>query len=178
VASKSKRPIEAAHDRDRIIVRLPDGMRDKLADLAQANGRSMTAEAVAAIERHLQGTNRIAELWEFFEKHRSNIEMISVIRAAVINLEIYAESTGGGQFRSWGMSAIHRENKRQTEIAALPKLTDEQAAEIRRLLAERGLNEKRLLRYLNAPTIEEIHGFERALSAVDLGPKNKKSPPA
>lgn len=36
---------------DRFIVRLPDGMRDKIAELAKQNSRSMNAEIVARLER-------------------------------------------------------------------------------------------------------------------------------
>lgn len=35
---------------DKVIVRLPDGMRDKLKEAASANGRSMNAEIVARLE--------------------------------------------------------------------------------------------------------------------------------
>lgn len=38
---------------DRFIVRLPDGMRDKIAELAKQNSRSMNAEIVARLERSL-----------------------------------------------------------------------------------------------------------------------------
>lgn len=36
---------------DRIMVRLPDGMRDRLKEAANANNRSMNAEVVARLER-------------------------------------------------------------------------------------------------------------------------------
>lgn len=35
---------------DKVIVRLPDGMRDRLKDAAKANNRSMNAEIVARLE--------------------------------------------------------------------------------------------------------------------------------
>ena len=38
---------------DKIIVRLPDGLRDRLGELAQINGRSANAEAVKALEAWL-----------------------------------------------------------------------------------------------------------------------------
>lgn len=38
---------------DKIIVRLPDGLRDRLGELAQVNGRSANAEAVKALEAWL-----------------------------------------------------------------------------------------------------------------------------
>ena len=44
-----------AHDLDRIIIRLPDGMRRQLSERARGNLRSITAEAVAALDRHLNG---------------------------------------------------------------------------------------------------------------------------
>jgi hypothetical protein len=39
---------------DRIIVRLPDGMRDRLAELAKSNKRSVNAEVVSCLETLLQ----------------------------------------------------------------------------------------------------------------------------
>ena len=56
-----------AHDRDRIIVRLPDGIRDQIAKMADENGRSMTAEVVAAIEDHLARPTTIAVMQERIE---------------------------------------------------------------------------------------------------------------
>jgi hypothetical protein len=38
-----------AKDADKFIVRLPDGMRQKIMDAAQANNRSMNAEIVARL---------------------------------------------------------------------------------------------------------------------------------
>lgn len=38
---------------DRIIIRLPDGMRDRLHERAQANGRTMTAEVVELLQAGL-----------------------------------------------------------------------------------------------------------------------------
>lgn len=47
---------------DKVIVRLPDGMRDHLKDVAQLNKRSMNAEIVAQLEQHRALTESIAEL--------------------------------------------------------------------------------------------------------------------
>jgi Arc-like DNA binding domain len=57
-----KKQATSAHDLDRIIIRLPEGMREKVAGLAAANGRSMTAEVVAALERHLQHDDKLASV--------------------------------------------------------------------------------------------------------------------
>lgn len=43
-----------SQSQDKFIVRLPDGMRDSLKRLAEANKRSMNAEIVAALEAHLK----------------------------------------------------------------------------------------------------------------------------
>ena len=40
---------------ERIIVRLPDGMRDRLAELAKSNNRSVNAEVVSCLEALLKG---------------------------------------------------------------------------------------------------------------------------
>src|SRR5437016_5639728 len=91
VAKRQK--AENIHDRDRIIVRLPEGMRDKIAAMALANSRSMTAEVIAALEQHLKGADRISQLWEVFEKHREDIEAIPRIWEAVENLEWHVENS-------------------------------------------------------------------------------------
>ncbi|WP_439395193.1 Arc family DNA-binding protein [Bradyrhizobium sp. PMVTL-01] len=40
---------------DKFVVRLPDGMREKLAEAAQANNRTMNAEIVSRLEQSLSG---------------------------------------------------------------------------------------------------------------------------
>lgn len=42
-------------DSDKFIIRLPDGMRDRIKAAAEANNRSMNAEIVARLERSLNG---------------------------------------------------------------------------------------------------------------------------
>jgi plasmid stability protein len=50
----SEKPIR---DYDRLILRLPDGMREALKTRAELNARSMNAEAVAILERALQASS-------------------------------------------------------------------------------------------------------------------------
>jgi hypothetical protein len=76
------------------MLRLPPGLRDKVAARAVQNGRSMNTEIIEAIERHLQGADRITRLWEFFERHREGIEGVPLLLTAVENLEIFAERSG------------------------------------------------------------------------------------
>jgi hypothetical protein len=46
-----KKPVQQpAAEADKFIVRLPPGMRDRIADAARANGRSMNAEVVARLQ--------------------------------------------------------------------------------------------------------------------------------
>jgi plasmid stability protein len=96
VARKTKP--NTAHDLDRIIVRLPDGMRDQIAQLAEANGRSMTAEVVAALEQHLKGPDRISAIEAFIERHRESIETLDQLWTSIDRLErmvrIHEENIG------------------------------------------------------------------------------------
>lgn len=39
-----------SRDLNRFLVRMPDGMRDRIAEIAKANGRSMNAEIVRTLE--------------------------------------------------------------------------------------------------------------------------------
>ena len=50
----SKKPPAPSDTADKFMLRLPDGMRDQIAELAKANGRSMNAEIIARIEFSLQ----------------------------------------------------------------------------------------------------------------------------
>jgi hypothetical protein len=47
-----KKPLAA--DAEKFMIRLPEGMRDRIAGAAKTNGRSMNAEVVARLERSLE----------------------------------------------------------------------------------------------------------------------------
>ena len=53
---KTKRA-STGRESDKYIVRFPDGMRDKIADVAKTNGRSMNAEIVHRLESSFSETN-------------------------------------------------------------------------------------------------------------------------
>lgn len=56
---------------DKVIVRLPDGMRDRIKAAADANNRSMNAEIVAALEEKYPAPtpdDRFAELVEWLSR--------------------------------------------------------------------------------------------------------------
>jgi plasmid stability protein len=167
---QQQQPTISAHDLDRIIVRLPEGMRERLTELAAANGRSMTAEVVAALDNHLKSESRINQLWDFFERHRENIELIPVVRAAVENLELYAERSGDdfqGGLRAWRW---HKE--REAHDAAQPPITPDQAEQIRALIHETGTNEAKLLAVFRAPRVEEIRNFKKAIFYLERAKEN------
>lgn len=64
---------KAGRGSDQYMIRLPDGMRDAIAKRADGNDRSMNAEIISAIRKHLDGANRFDELEAFIEKHREEI---------------------------------------------------------------------------------------------------------
>jgi plasmid stability protein len=47
---------------DPYMVRLPDGLRERIKRRAAVNGRSLNSEIVDAIERHLERGDRLDEL--------------------------------------------------------------------------------------------------------------------
>src|SRR5205814_471998 len=72
--TKKRRPqATAGRGSDKFILRLPEGMRVRLALLAKGNGRSMNAEVIAALEKHFENDDAIAELWNKVEKLESKV---------------------------------------------------------------------------------------------------------
>lgn len=57
-----------ARDQNRFLVRMPDGMRDRIAQAAKANGRSMNAEIIHRLELTFEGLPSTPE--EFEKVHR------------------------------------------------------------------------------------------------------------
>jgi Arc-like DNA binding domain len=76
------------------MLRLPPGLRDKVAARAAQNDRSMNTELIEAIEHHLQGADRITRLWEFYERHRESMASVPLLLTAIENLEMFAERSG------------------------------------------------------------------------------------
>ncbi|MFG1184329.1 Arc family DNA-binding protein [Xanthobacter aminoxidans] len=69
-------------DFDKFMLRMPEGMRDRITREAKANGRSMNAELIARIEKTLEDdsalvklTDRVQELEADFEKRLQDIEL-------------------------------------------------------------------------------------------------------
>jgi hypothetical protein len=49
---------------DQILLRLPPGLKARVAERAESTGRSMNAEIVVAIQKHLQRGSRLEVLWQ------------------------------------------------------------------------------------------------------------------
>jgi Arc-like DNA binding dprotein len=60
VAKKPIRP--AGRGSDQFVIRFPEGMRDRVANLAAANGRSMNAELIDRLEKSMSYNDSIQEL--------------------------------------------------------------------------------------------------------------------
>src|SRR5680860_666458 len=59
---------------DQFIVRLPDGMRDRIKAAADANNRSMNAEIVAMIEEQLNKSNKQDGLLQMLRQIAENLD--------------------------------------------------------------------------------------------------------
>lgn len=60
---KSRKPSQTNRESDKIIVRLSEGMRARIAEMAASNGRSMTAEVNAALDAHIANNDEVQKLW-------------------------------------------------------------------------------------------------------------------
>lgn len=59
------------------MLRLPDGLKAKIAALAEANGRSMNSELIDAALHHLERPSRLDAIEAFIEKHRKMLDQMS-----------------------------------------------------------------------------------------------------
>lgn len=92
-ASMARKPFPS-ETQERFIVRFPDGMRDRIADVARENNRSMNAEIVARLEGsfigappRLKSDNSEAErirnqLIELVERKRKNEQVLAHLKEA------------------------------------------------------------------------------------------------
>ncbi len=69
-----------SRDLDKVIVRLPDGMRDRLKAAAEANKRSMNAEIIARLDRSfMSGIARRSE--EMADDSRAILRQLTTLEA-------------------------------------------------------------------------------------------------
>ena len=77
-----ERKLYPSEKQDRLIVRFPDGMREKIGALARANGRSMNAEVIDRLQRTL-----VAEPGgDGADKTEAGLKMLSEIHEMVSKL--------------------------------------------------------------------------------------------
>jgi hypothetical protein len=113
MAKKTAKKI-AGKDADQYMLRLPTGLRDRVARRAAENGRSMNTEIIEAIEKHLLSADRVTQLWEIFEKHREYLEAIPHIWDAVEELEMSMSKVAGENqehLRRWRMEQEEKAEK-------------------------------------------------------------------
>lgn len=175
MAKKVAKP--PAREGDQYMIRMPPGLRERISQRAAANGRSTSAEIVDAIEKHLEGADRITQIWDILKKYQQDIEDVGLIRRAVLILE-GAISRGDHDF--YGLLTMASEDKARAErVAKLPPITAEQAAHIRALIKETDAPEDKILKLLRASSIEEIKEYDRAVWILEArGRHPKDEPPA
>ena len=75
----SKRP---GRDSDQFIVRLPAGMRDRIAEMADRQGRSMNSEVIDALEKHIEMNQDFWTLTERVERLEDIVKNLDGVPAA------------------------------------------------------------------------------------------------
>jgi hypothetical protein len=155
----------AAKDADQYMLRLPPGLRDRVARRAAENGRSMNTEIVEAIEEHLTRADRVTQLWELFRKHQENIEAIPWLVSAVGQIESYLDRAGDSDtpmvLHKWSGQKRH-----DAYVANLPLVTAEQVKTIKALLKEIGRDEKHFLDAMGVSRIEDVRDFAQVMGIL------------
>jgi hypothetical protein len=153
----------AAKDADQYMLRLPPGLRDKVAARAAENGRSMNTEIIDAIEKHLKDADRITLLWGLFEKHREDLEAIPYIWGAVEYLENEVGKVTGQE--NWPLTRWREEKEEKARQPAPPPKSADQGSMRRRKLEEE-------LAALRA----HARDLEERIRAIE--PEKQRDPPA
>jgi hypothetical protein len=102
------RKISPSELQDRIIVRLPDGMRDDLAEIAKSNNRSVNAEVVSCLERLLTRhsskhpdtgvAEEVAPMAELRDQMSKLSQEMAQLRAFIQSAVSAAPLSDGGRF--------------------------------------------------------------------------------
>jgi hypothetical protein len=151
-------------------------MRERLEHRAAENGRSMSAEVVEAIEKHLTSADRVTQLWERLGRHQEYIEAIPMILSAIGQIETYLKDVDGRLSEISGnplggapavLNDWIQQKRHVAYLASLPLVTADQVQTIKARLIETATNEERFLALMHAPRIEEIRGFEVAMDILD-----------
>lgn len=90
--SEKKYPSQTA---ERFQIRLPDGMRDRIRDLAEANGRSMNAQIIFMLQFAIDETDLSAAVYGDGKPHLREFLRDEVRRAKSILEHVLADYEGG-----------------------------------------------------------------------------------
>lgn len=74
-------------DSDKFMLRFPDGMRDRIADSAKENGRSMNAEIISRLDGSFLGVTEASELHKAIDEVRLELLAIAKIRRQLEELQ-------------------------------------------------------------------------------------------
>jgi predicted DNA-binding protein len=80
---------------DRFLLRLPPGMRERIAEIAKESGRSMNAEIIARLERSLEADSDFELMKDLVAEHENRLEEIEkAFKRLGRNVDIVAERVG------------------------------------------------------------------------------------
>jgi hypothetical protein len=77
-------------DSDKYIVRMPEGMRDRIAASAKLNSRTMNAEIVARLQQSFEPPIETAHLQEVAAAHKSTAAVLGVLSTTMANMLLSA----------------------------------------------------------------------------------------
>lgn len=116
-------------DSDKIMLRVPDGMRDRIAAVAKTNSRSMNAEIVARLQASFKGGGEdVAEAYEklaiagFVMKLLQNVIPDEVIKADIGTMLKYLDADKDQEDHMAAIKAFSRMQDRiEVPINSTPK---------------------------------------------------------
>ena len=80
---------------ERFIVRLPDGMRDRIAETAKTNGRSMNSEIVSRLWESFEGSPELERLREMLETEAKTADALRhELYLKTAELELHQRASG------------------------------------------------------------------------------------
>lgn len=95
-------------DQDKVIVRLPDGMRPRLKDAAQGSNQTMNAEIVSRLEASFAGEKIVADLARAEEKLVEKEAVIRELRRQIEILERNVAEVKEGRHIELGSEAVQQ----------------------------------------------------------------------
>lgn len=80
---------------DKMLIRLPPGMRERLTEVAKVAGRSVNAEVVARLEKSLEEDSDQEMMRQFIAEHEERLEQLEkTVKRLDRNIDIVADKVG------------------------------------------------------------------------------------